>query len=98
MFQLFRPRDDKGRSVDQRIADLEGTTFGLQAIIGAMFEGMDASERKATTDCLKQLLGEGFTVEPTWLKDKNREIFKNSMSHIIFTMLQIHDRPPPQSN
>jgi hypothetical protein len=99
MFKLFRRPNDDLMPPSAQLADLSGALYGLQAIVGAMLEVMNEKDKQSVLHNLKGLLGEGLTIEPTWLDEKDRPTFKNSMSQIIFSLLEIQDgTQPPQSN
>jgi hypothetical protein len=97
MFKLFHRRNDDLMSPSTQLADLSGALFGLQALVGAMLEVMNEKDKQSVLQILKRLLGEGLTIEPTWLDDKDRPTFKNSMSQIIFSLMEIQvGTQPPQ--
>jgi hypothetical protein len=85
--------------INEQLADLSGALCGLQTIVSAILEDTQEHDKQRVLNRLKKLLGEGFSIEPTWLAEEHRAPFKNSMSQMIFSMLQVQDQSqlPPSS-
>ena len=96
--KLFRRPNNDPMPPSTQLADLSGLLHGLQAIVAAMLEVMNENDKQSVLHRLKGCLGEGLTIEPTWLDEKDRPTFKNSMSQIIFSLLEYQDgTQPPHS-
>jgi hypothetical protein len=78
--------------INEQLADLSGALCGLQTIVSAILEDTQEHDKQRVLNRLKKLLGEGFSIE-------HRAPFKNSMSQMIFSMLQVQDQSqlPPSS-